>query len=193
MQSPPFNLTAALATFGKTLELFIAEHHSSQVWDYRWSLAIAVGALLASLAVIVAGIQNRGKTAALIGVLVTGLVALDRQLALGEKAQFWQVISTEGENIRDDLQFVQSVDDFKKVVDRLKILRAKSAQDNPKGQGMQSVIDLQRQLAAIRAPEIKLDAKSADYLRGIMALQDWNVNPPKAPPGIKVPGSKLPS
>lgn len=184
MQSLPFDLHSSLASFQKTLEQFIAEHQRIQHLDYQLSWVITVGALLASLAVIVAGIMNRGKTAALIGVLVTGLVALDRQLALSEKAQFWQVICTEGENIRDDLQFVQNRDDFKKVVDQLKILRTKSAQDHPKGEGMQAVIDLQRQLAATRTPEIKLDAKSSDDLKGLLAIQE------RTPHGIRLPGEK---
>ncbi len=112
----------------------------------RWWVLnlIVIGAgILFSIAVIVVGLYDKGRLAALFGALTAAAIAVQNGYAAGEKAEFYRLVVAEAENLLSDLALlINTGKEFEATVKALEALRTHAAKALPRGSGMEAVKQL---------------------------------------------------
>ena len=132
---------AQLVKDTEDLVVLFGERHRT---DYYAANALIGAALTASVGVVFAGLYEKAKLAAVLGLVSGVLISADAIWVPGDKAQFWRVMEAETVNLRVDLRAVGTDSDrYEKAVAAYKLLKTASAEKIPRGGEMAAV----RQLA----------------------------------------------
>lgn len=131
------------------IEKFLVPLRKRHLSTFRGSAALIVIGLVLSAAVTIAGILDEGLLAAILGVTIGFVIGVQNAFPIGDKAEFYRLLIVEGENLIGDLKYeVKTEKEFLSVNNRFQKLRKHSAEDLPRGQGMQAVKNLYQDLSA---------------------------------------------
>jgi hypothetical protein len=132
----------------KEVESFRAQHVRQRKINWTFNLILIGAGILLSIAVIVAGIYDEGKIAAVLGALTAAAIAAQNAIAAGEKAEFYRVVCAEAENLLDELRYLVDTNrEFETTVRTFEALRKHAATALPRGQGMEAVKRMGEDLA----------------------------------------------
>lgn len=128
---------AQLVTETETLVALFDKRHGDDYYAANGLLGVA---LAASIGVVLAGLYEKAKWAAVLGLISGLLFTADAIWAPGEKAQFWREMHAEATNLRLDLRSVgTNADKYEKAASAYKILNTTAATKIPRGGGMAAV------------------------------------------------------
>lgn len=131
-------------------EEFVRRHERLHRVNFYVNAALILLGILFALGAIVFGLSNDASFAALMGALTGALITYDKAFQHGEKADFYRIIVAEGKNLLDTLEF--KVDTERKLENALEMfqtLRKYTAEKLPRGQGMETVRNMSRELRAM--------------------------------------------
>ena len=118
-------------------------------WTSFLNATLIVLALLCSFGVTFFELADNGVVVALLGAVITLLIALSQAFAFGEKADFYQVLLADAENLLTSLQLgVDSQEEFEKALRKFLILRKYTVQKLPRGKGMEAIRGLSQEMTA---------------------------------------------
>ena len=124
-----------------SLVVLFQDRHVSAFYAANALLGLA---FLASFCVVIAGIYNRARLAAILGIVTTTLISVDRAWVPAEKAQFWREVQAMAKNVQTDLRLAGG--DERK-------LNTYSATALARGTGMAEIQKLSTALAASSASD----------------------------------------
>lgn len=136
------------------LSSFVHMLQRQRRWAAFLNAILIVLALICSFGVTFFGLGENGVVAALLGSIITLLIAMSQAFAFGEKADFYQVILADAENLLTSLQLgVDSEEAFEETMRKFLVLRKYAAQKLPRGKGMEAIRGLSAEMTASeRAP-----------------------------------------
>jgi hypothetical protein len=121
----------------QSLVTLFGDRHVSAFYASNALIGVAI---LSSVGVVIAGMYDAAKVAALLGLLVTTIISADTIWAPGEKAQFWREVEAEARNLSVDLRDVGTDSDkYAKAVAVFKVLNSQAAKNIPRGGGMEAL------------------------------------------------------
>ncbi|HEY9245706.1 MAG TPA: hypothetical protein VIO11_02560 [Candidatus Methanoperedens sp.] len=132
------------------IESFIRKYHFLKNVNFYINVAMIIGSL--SLAAIVS-YASFTRDSYLAGVLSIGLfflISINNAFSTGEKAEFYQIIVVESENLLSTLKFEE--EDFDTILKKFLIIRESAAKSIPRGRGMGIVKDVYKDLKRLHSP-----------------------------------------
>lgn len=99
-------------------------------FNSRWDNVLTIAGVLLSVGIVSAGVYKRVELSTILGGLVAALVSAQRAFPLGQRAQFYRVLTGQTANLLTDLKTGL---DVQRGVETLKILRLDFAQQLPRG------------------------------------------------------------
>lgn len=120
-------------------------NREQQTWVVS-SGSVILSALL-SLGVAGTGLVGLPQLAPFLGLITALLIGLENAFAFGEKHAFYAAVRAEGENLLTTLEAeVRTEAEFLQVVEKFKSLRKFGDEKVPRGQGMNAIKDLGKEL-----------------------------------------------
>jgi hypothetical protein len=108
------------------------------------SHGVVAAGLLLGTGVTVAGFADEGRIAGGMGVAITALIGFQSAFSFSEKAAFYHSVHDRAKVLRDRLRYkVDTVADFRAVVDDMESLRMFAVNELPRGVGMKAVENMQ--------------------------------------------------
>ena len=116
--------------------------------NWRLNAILILLGLVLSASVTVAGMFNQGIMAALLGVAIAFLIGIQNAFPMSDKAEFYRVIVAESQNMLLELKHtIDTKEEFEIVVLNFQTLRKHAAAGLPRGQGMEAVRNMYKELS----------------------------------------------
>jgi hypothetical protein len=143
------NFQGALSELRGDIEEFTRKYGKRHRGNFHLNWILIVIGLLLAAGVTISGMLNQGIIAAILGVCIGFLIGLQNAFPLSEKAEFYRLVVTEAENLIFELKYeVESEQQFREVVNKFQGLRDHAAKSLPRGQGMEAVKDMYKELSS---------------------------------------------
>jgi len=121
---PPEQLISEVEEFRKLCQ---KRYRFNSLWDN----VLNVVGIAISLAIVVAGLSEEGRVAAVLGALVTALVTAQRAFPFNQRWQFYRLLCSQTENLLTEAR--NGTVTVEQTISTLKALRLDFAQQIPRG------------------------------------------------------------
>jgi|SRR3954453_10895105 len=101
-----------------------------------WDNVLNLFGIVISLAIVVAGLNQKGDVSAVLGALVTALVTAQRAFPFNQRWQFYRLLSSQTENLLTEAR--NGTITVEQTIGTLKSLRLDFAQQIPRGSSFRS-------------------------------------------------------
>jgi hypothetical protein len=130
------------------LNQFVETYQKRHRGNFHLNWILILTGLLLSAGVTISGMLNQGMIAALLGICIGFLFGVQNAFPLGEKAEFYRLMVTEGQNLISILDYeVDTSKEFEDCQKRFRKLRSHAAMSLPKGRGMDAVKEMYKDIS----------------------------------------------
>lgn len=143
-QNEPSRLRIQLET---VIDSYINEMQGRRKRHGLGNTSLVLASILTSAIITIAGIYDQAKIAAILGVILSVLLAVQQVFPLGEMAFFYRSSIADLENLRDSLLFTpDSQEELEKIAHQFAVIRKHIAQAIPRGQAMNTLQNMRDEL-----------------------------------------------
>ena len=147
-QQPTIDLESKKQQLINEINQFVGIYQKRHSGNFHLNWILIVIGLLLSAGVTIAGMLNQGLIAAVLGICIGFLISLQNAFPLGEKAEFYRLMVTEGQNLISMLNYeVDTTKEFEDSQRRFRKLRSHAATSLPKGRGMEAIKEMYKDLS----------------------------------------------
>lgn len=111
------------------------------------NISLVLASILTSAVITIAGIFDQAKIAAILGVFLSVLLAVQQVFPLGEMAFFYRSSIADLENLQNSLMFTtDSQKELEKIANQFAVIRKHIAQAIPRGQAINTLQNMRDEL-----------------------------------------------
>jgi len=137
----------------KQIDTFIGRYQRRHRNNFTVNGVLIVLSLLLVAAIVIFGMYDKGKIAAVLGVFNGLVIGIQSAFALGSKAQFQRILAGTAVRLRSDLQVrVTTLAEFSTVYDAFNSLCDRADSELPQGEGMAASKEMYDSLKRTKGP-----------------------------------------